>query len=114
MLARLATVRRVPRLLVVPVRYSSDGSVARSKEFGYVSIQVGHVFIPQLTGSSKEPRNGLTKVGLDSQLRSYTQRILRSICSRARISVVTENEGKCVFMNFADCRLLCLNHRVLD
>lgn len=38
MLARLAAVRRVPRLIVVPMRYnSSDGSVAQSKEFGYVS-----------------------------------------------------------------------------
>ena len=35
MLARLAAVRRVPRLLAVPVRYSSnEGSVAQSKEFG--------------------------------------------------------------------------------
>ncbi|KAF8229389.1 hypothetical protein L208DRAFT_178208 [Tricholoma matsutake] len=35
MLARLAAVRRVPRLIVVPMRYnSSDGSVAQSKEFG--------------------------------------------------------------------------------
>jgi len=35
MLARIAAVRRVPRLFVVPMRYSSnDGSVAQSKEFG--------------------------------------------------------------------------------
>jgi hypothetical protein len=39
MLARFAAVRRVPRLLVVPVRYSSgEGSLAQSKEFGYVLL----------------------------------------------------------------------------
>jgi hypothetical protein len=44
MLSRLAAVRRVPRLLVVPVRYSSgEGSVAQSKEFGYVLFR--HVFV---------------------------------------------------------------------
>jgi hypothetical protein len=60
MLARLAVVRRVPRLFVVPVRYSSgEGSVAQSKEFGYVVDlhYISHVFMANTGG-----RNGLMKV----------------------------------------------------
>jgi hypothetical protein len=63
MLARLVAVRRVPRLLVVPVRYSSgEGSLAQSKDFGYVVDR--HICLMsswQLTGG----RNGLKKVVLN-------------------------------------------------